>query len=278
MFDAMPPSADHALMQDRAFAAALRACGEDPVTLPSGLTLLNRRILGLPMLMLPRTAPPPDLVAQLAQTGLERRLLILSPERPAPMPRAVQVADPRVLLTVDLRESRMQRRAALHQNWRNQLGQAETSALRILHRPLTPDHPLLALDAVQSRTRRYRNWPTALTATFARIAPQQTHVFTALLRGHPVAHMLFLTHGSRATYHIGHTTDTGRRHHAHNLLLWEAMNILAARGITALDLGPPTTPRIDRFKRRAGAVAVPTGGTWLRWTPLARRESRSIVC
>lgn len=133
------------------------------------------------------------------------------------------------------------------------------------------DHPLLTYDATQSRTRRYQNWPTALTAAFASAAPDKTHLFTALLRGYPVAHMLMLSHGTRATYHIGHTTDQGRSLHAHNLILWDAMNTLAARGITSLDLGPKTTDQIDRFKRRAGAKVQSTGGTWLRWTPLARR-------
>lgn len=274
MFDASPTHSDHPLMQDRAFAAALRLCGEDPITLPSGHLLLNRRILGIPVLMLPRAAPPPDLIAQLRTLGLHRRPLILSPEAPAPMPRSVNVAAPRALFTLDLTAPREVRRAALHQNWRHQLGQAERSPLRILHRPLKPDHPLLKLDAEQSRTRRYQNWPTALTSAFASITPDQTHLFTALLRGHPVAHMLMLTHGSRATYHIGHTTDEGRQLHAHNLILWEAMNTLAARGITTLDLGVETTDQIDRFKRRAGAKAQPTGGTWLRWTPLTRCSSQ----
>lgn len=269
MFDASPPPFDHPLMQNRAFAAALRLCGEEPITLPSGHLLLNRRIAGVPVLMLPRAAPPPDLSVQLRTAGLHRRPLILSPEVPALMPRAINVAAPRKLLIVDLTTSQESRRAALHQNWRHQLGQAESNALRILRRPMTPDHPLLAVEAEQAHERRYQNWPTALTSAFARIAPDQTYVFTALLRGHPVAHMLMLTHSTRATYHIGHTTDQGRAVHAHNLILWEAMNTLAARGITSLDLGPETTPQIDRFKRRAGARAVPTGGTWLRWTPWA---------
>ena len=120
LFDAPRPPSDHALMQDRAFTAALLLCGEHPVTLPSGLTLLNRRIMGLPVLMLPRAVPPPDMDAQLAHAGLHRRLLILSPETPVPMPRALRVAAPRTLLQVDLRGSATTRRARLHQNWRHQ--------------------------------------------------------------------------------------------------------------------------------------------------------------
>lgn len=272
MFDSNPPASDHSLMQDRAFVAALVQCGQHPVTLPSGLVLLSRRIASIPVLMLPRAAPPPDLAAQVAQAGLQRRALILSPDRPCALPRALPLSRPRTLLEVDLTGTTAQRRAALHQNWRHQLRQAENGPLRVHHRPFSPDHMLLAQEAGQARTRRYQGWPPALTAAFVRAAPDQTHLFTALLCGHPVAHMLFLTHGSGATYHIGHTTDAGRNTHAHNLLLWQAMQALARRGCTRLDLGPQTTPQIDRFKRRAGARAQLTGGTWLRWCPLARRR------
>lgn len=268
MFDAAPLP-DLPLMQDPAFGAALRLCGELPVILPSGLLLLSRRVLGVPILMLPRAAPPDDLTAQLAQAGLHRRPLILSPERAAPVTGALRIAAPRVLWRVDLTQNEQTRRKMLHQNWRHQLGQAQAGPLRVLHRPFSPDHPLLELDAAQAKARRYQGWPMSLTAAFAQLAPDRTHLFTALLRGHPVAHMLFLTHGGCATYHIGHSTQEGRAHHAHNLLLWEAMKVLATRGTTSLDLGSGTTPQIDRFKRRAGAQAVPTGGTWLRWRPWA---------
>jgi hypothetical protein len=273
MLDSHTLIEDTPLMQDRAFATALRLCGQQPVTLPSGLTLLSRRMAGLPVLMLPRAAPPADLGAQLGQAGLHRCPLILSPEQRCALPPALRIAPARMLWHMDLRAPRILRRAALHQNWRHQLGQAEQAGLRVSERPMPPEHALLDMERHQSAARRYLNWPPALTAAFAQAAPDQTRLFTALLRGHTVAHMLFLIHGSRATYHIGYTSDQGRAVHAHNLLLWEASHALAVRGITALDLGPATTPRIDRFKRRAGAVARATGGTWLRWTPLAPRAA-----
>ncbi|MEP1765102.1 MAG: GNAT family N-acetyltransferase [Sulfitobacter sp.] len=267
MFDAMPTTPSHALMQDPAFAAALRLCGEDPITLPSGLLLLNRRLAGVPVLMLPRAAPPPDLPKQLADAGLSRRLLILSPEHPCKMPRALRMMPRQALLRVDLSGDDQTRRAGLHQKWRNQLRRAEGSLLRVTQRRMNASHPMLARAAEQSRARRYQGWPTALTAAFAKAAPEQTQIFTALLRGHPVAHMLFLIHGNRATYHIGHTTPEGRKTHAHNLLLWQASIALHRAGIMEMDLGPETTPQIDRFKCRAGAQQVMTGGTWLRWAP-----------
>lgn len=272
MFDATPDTPDRSLMQDRAFAAALRLCGENPVTLPSGLVLLSRRIAGVPLLMLPRATPPPDLHEQLRQAGLHRRPLILSPETPCALPRALRIGASQQMWQLDLEATPEVCRAALHQKWRHQLVQAERGPLRIRQRPLTPDHPLLPVEEAQSRTRRYRNWPRALTAAFAQVAPGQTQIFTALMRGHEVAHMLFLTHGCRATYHIGHTTAAGRATHAHNLLLWEASLWLASKGITRLDLGRSTPEKngLERFKARTGARRVTTGGTWLRWNPLAQ--------
>lgn len=274
MFDAQIPRSSPALMQHPAFAAALRLVGETPVILPSGLVLLSRRIAGVPVLMMPRATPPPDLGAQLYAAGLHRRPLILSPERPCSMPVALKVAAPQTLLMLDLTPSTAMRRAGLHQKWRHQLGQAERADMRIIRRPLTPDHPLLAQEDRHAHEKRYRNWPRALTAAFAQAAPEQAQVFTANLRGYPVAHMLFLTHGSRATYHIGHTTAQGRGIHAHNLILWEATAWLAKAGHCTLDLGREIDGQanLNRFKRRAGGRPQHTGGTWLRWSPLAGRR------
>ncbi|MGB5864476.1 MAG: GNAT family N-acetyltransferase [Sulfitobacter sp.] len=238
--------------------------------LPSGLVLLRRKVAGIPMLMLSRALPPRDLVAQLAQQGVHRLPLLLSPERACTLPRALRIGGRRAMWRLAIAGPEAERRRALHQNWRHQLGQAERSGVRVVHSALAPDHRLLTDDAVQAQHRGYRNWPVPLTQAFARAAPEQTHLFTARLKGHVVAHMLFLRHGTRATYHIGHTTPTGRAHHAHNLILWQAARRLAALGVTIVDLGVETIPEIDRFKRRAGAIPHMTGGTWLRWSPLAR--------
>lgn len=269
MFDAAQPQT-HALLQDPAFAAALKLCGESPITLPSGHTLLNRTLIGLPLLMLPRATPPPDLHDQLRAKNLHRRPLILSPESSCKLPRAIQISAPQTLLHLDLTRDL---RANLHPKWRNQLRHAEASPLRIRHGSLKPDHPLLQREETQAKTNRYKNWPRALTTAFATVAPAQTHLFTATLRGHEIAHMLFLTHGHRATYHIGHTTAEGRAHHAHNLTLFTAMTHLARHGHITLDLGltNPKTPDLNRFKQRTGAAPRTTGGTWLRWSPLAPR-------
>ncbi|KEJ89570.1 hypothetical protein DSW25_11280 [Sulfitobacter donghicola DSW-25 = KCTC 12864 = JCM 14565] len=249
----------------------MRSCGEKPLKLPDGTTLLKRRIAGVPLLMLPRINPPADLDAQLAEIRQHRLPLILSPETSVDVARAIRIAAPRTMLQLPVSPCHTTNRAALHQKWRHQLGQAEKAPLRVVHRRLTPDHSLFEREAKQARERGYRNLPAPLILAFAEASPDQTHLFTALLRGHPVAYMLFLSHGKRATYHIGFTTDDGRKVHAHNLVLWQAMKTLSGKGVNTIDLGPLTTAGIDRFKTRAGAHPIQTGGNWLRWSPLARK-------
>jgi hypothetical protein len=272
MLDAtyQPPQS---LLQNPTFAAALQACGQRPVILPCGLLVLYRRVFGLPLAMLPRCKPPPDLGAQLAEVGLQRVPLLLSPERPMSLRHALRLRGPRRIASLDLTPSEPQRRARLHPKWRNQLVRAEAARLRVSHAPLPadPHHPLLLADAAQARQRGYAAWPRALTAAFAAAAPDQTRLFTAFQGRQPVAHMLFLRHGEATTYHIGHISEAGKALCAHNLLLWTAANWLADQGHLRLDLGAlcSRAPGLDRFKCRTGASVQETGGTWLRWRPLA---------
>ena len=196
MFDAAPTH-DTALMQDPAFASALRLCGQSPIILPSGLMVLYRRILGVPMAMLPRAVPPPDLDDQLFAHNLHRTPMILSPDSPCALPLALRLRRPQHLARWDLQTDDDVARAALHPKWRNQLRRSEGTGLRISDGPFPakPDHPLLMLETAQAQNRRYANWPAGLTAAFAQAAPHQTRLFTAYHRGTPVAYMLFLLHG-----------------------------------------------------------------------------------
>lgn len=270
MFDAVRPSS-HALLQDPAFVAALRLCGQNPIVLMDGTVILQRRFFGLPVLMLPRAIPTDDLTAQLSDIGLQRLPLILSPERPWSGTGALRLHHSQTLAQVDLRPPEGGLRAALHPKWRNQLRRAETGPLQLRrgHLPADPDHPVLRLEAAQAKARRYAHWPAPLTAAFAKAAPEQTHLFTASLKGQSIAHMLFLSHGGRASYHIGLTTAQGKAECAHNLLLWRAFCDLARIGVETVDLGllNPNTAGLNRFKLRSGARTVQTGGTWLRWRP-----------
>ena len=82
------------------------------------------------------------------------------------------------------------------------------------------------------------------------------------------AQILILHHGMTATYHIGWVGDLGCKTSAHNLLLWEAQNWLAERGVMRLDLGPieaSSAPSLARFKMGSGATLCALGPTVIRF-------------
>lgn len=267
--------AEHALMQDPAFAAALRICGQNPLHLRGGQLVLQRRIAGIRIAMLPRLAPPPDLDQMLAAPGLHRTPLILSPEARCPLPRSIALRRPQSTAHLSLDGGKEACRARLHPKWRNQLAKAEKQGTKVTIKRLPPDptHPVLLAEQAQGKSRGYRNWPATLTAAFAAAASDQTCLLQAHKDGEIIAHMLFLIHGSRATYHIGHTEAAGKSVYAHNLLMWRGLRRLAREGVRSLDLGmlSDATPDLNRFKLRTGATRRETGGTHLYWRPFARR-------
>lgn len=190
-----------------------------------------------------------------------------------------RIMTPATIARLDLSGDRAARRARMHQKWRNRLVRAEDGPLRVdrAAMPADPGHWLLRAEAAQRRARRYRDLPAAFTLAFAEANPGEAHLFTATLRGEPVAAMLVLRHGPTASYHIGHTTDAGRAQNAHTLLLARAADWLAGHGVEVLELGTldtVNTPGLARFKLGSGAGPHRLGGTWLlsrRLAPLARQ-------
>jgi lipid II:glycine glycyltransferase (peptidoglycan interpeptide bridge formation enzyme) len=85
-------------------------------------------------------------------------------------------------------------------------------------------------------------------------------------RGEMLAGMLFLIHGSRATYHIGWSDTDARKRNLHNVLMWRAILELKRRQIRWLDLGGVNTdalPGISRFKFGTGGRLTVLNGTYL---------------
>ncbi len=153
--------------------------------------------------------------------------------------------------------------------WRNIWRQAKNGPLiikqQIFH---ASKHAwLLKADLAQQRQKGFRALPHDVIHAFAQIAPQDVIVFTAHLKQEPAAAMLLLRHAPTATYHIGWTNDLGRQHGGHHLILMQAASVLAAQGITRLDLGAVDTqnaPGLARFKIGSGATVRALGGTWLK--------------
>jgi hypothetical protein len=81
-----------------------------------------------------------------------------------------------------------------------------------------------------------------------------------------VAGMMFLIHGEAATYQVGWTSEAGREHNAHHLILWNAIQELRERGVRKLDLGGVNTTRsagIARFKLGTGGQVISCAGTFI---------------
>lgn len=276
MFDAPPPSASLPLHQSPKYAEALRLIGTQTNRLADGTLLMRRTMYRMPVAMLPRARLHRDTLPGLVTTsGLRKSLWVLNPDHPAPWLAdlgAVAVMTPSHVAELDLTGDM---RAQMHQKWRNRLAFAEKQNLRVTRQNLTDksDRWLLDQDHKQQQTRGYTTWPEALTLAYAQANKGDAKLFTAFIGKEQIAALLILRHGTGATYHISHSSDAGRERSAHNLLLWEAMQWLAAKGVATLDLGLVDTEKsagLARFKLGTGAKLRPLGGTWLWWPPLGK--------
>ena len=161
-------------------------------------------------------------------------------------------------------------RAGLAGKWRNRLVAAEKSDLEIKANgtKLAQYRWLLETEEGQRANRGYRAAPAQLVPEFAEAKKDRKSllILRADLGRDKAAAMLFLIHGDAATYHMGWSSDDGRRLGAHNLTLWNALPELQARGVRQLDLGGVNTVSsagIARFKIGTGGDVVTLAGTYL---------------
>jgi hypothetical protein len=206
------------------------------------------------------------------------RLLVLTPDEAANDGlrglRRVMTGDATVL--IDLTKDEDALRAAMESSWRNKLSKAERSELVVQKAGLKPAQYrwLLDAEAKQRVKRGYRSMPTEMTERWQDAKAEGAGgdrgaglaVFRADLKRDAAAGMLFLIHGTRATYHVGWTSDEGRTHAAHNLILWTAMKELKARGVAVLDLGGVNTQSgagIARFKLETGGNVLMRAGAFV---------------
>ena len=107
----------------------------------------------------------------------------------------------------------------------------------------------------------------------------QARLYTAMLDGRAVAARLVLKHGRMATYQAGVTSEEGRQHCAHNLLLWQIMSDLSRKQAAMLDLGrADLSDGLRRFKTGAGARIEHLPGTYLfhAWLPGPKRTGPTL--
>jgi len=170
---------------------------------------------------------------------------------------------------LDLSQPLTALRAGLHPYWRNRLSAAERSSLKLSK--LEHDSPELPRVLAEENRQRKRKRFYALPLGFIEHYLQEggaksVHILQASWQSRPVAAMLFLIHGSSATYQLGWTNPQGRALNAHNLILWGAIEQLKQRGIVKLDLGGVNThdlPGISRFKINTGGEVITYAGGYV---------------
>lgn len=203
------------------------------------------------------------------------RVVLVSPEQAAGGPNGLapmrRVVSGMSTVLLDLRPSMEQLRANLEHRWRHQLASSELSRLSVqrVGTQLNQFRWLLEADIAQRQARGLDGLPPAFVEryTLTRKSAASTLLTLRADAGRErIAAMMFLLHGASATYHIGWTTDAGRDAHAHNLILWKAIEELKVLGIQQLDLGGVNTIRsagVARFKLRTGGKLLTLAGSYL---------------
>ena len=174
---------------------------------------------------------------------------------------------------LDLCQSEAALLAAMDGKWRNRLRAAQKAGF-IVNTPALAEESygwLLQCEAEQSKRIGYSALSPALVPLWQMqmgekgLCLVQARFPDAADEAKPCAAMLFLVHGKTATYHIGWADEQAKKHNAHNLLLWEAMQQLQSRGIETLDLGGVNTQDgagIARFKLGTGGELLQLSGTY----------------
>ena len=161
-------------------------------------------------------------------------------------------------------------RANLDGRWRQPLHRAEKSELNVQRMGTNPGQYRWLLDAeMQQRVDRgLEGMPLVWFERYAESRKQPSRNLLSLradVGRERVAGMMFLIHGAAATYQVGWTSDAGRDLHAHNLMLWRAIEELRERGVRSLDLGGVNTQRsagVARFKMATGGTVRQLAGSY----------------
>jgi hypothetical protein len=173
-------------------------------------------------------------------------------------------------VVIDLQQPEETLRACLDGKWRNRLVRAQGMVGLQVHVRASPKEAqwLLERENQQRQTRGFHALPTDFVQAYIGAHADRSQAFvvaTAVQGRHTLGAMLFLLHGSVATYHIGWADEQGRQLNIHNLLLWQAMLALRAQGLARLDLGGINTRAlagISRFKLGTGGQVLTLAGTY----------------
>ncbi|NDE16542.1 peptidoglycan bridge formation glycyltransferase FemA/FemB family protein [bacterium] len=159
-------------------------------------------------------------------------------------------------------------RANMNPKWRGHLNKGERCNLEIIEdwTGSTGKAFLRQYDVDKSIKKYYGRSPRFIAAELALALRSREAVFLwACENKIPVAAILVVMHGHSATYRIGWTTDEGRKANGHNVLLWEAVRRLKAKGYAWFDLGgiePHGAEGLTTFKTGMGGDVLKLMGVF----------------
>ncbi|MFN5447288.1 MAG: lipid II:glycine glycyltransferase FemX [bacterium] len=202
------------------------------------------------------------------------RLVLFTPEIGAGQPHGLspwrRVMTGMSTVMLDLTPSMDNLRAQLDKRWRHRLVGGEASGMTIHRVGTNPGQFRWVLETeMQQRSKKgLEGLPVEFFEHYVASRAQTAKTILTLradIGRDRIAAMMFLIHGEAAIYHVGWTTNKGRDVHAHNLLLWKAIEELKSRGIRRLDFGGVNTIRsagIARFKMSTGGEVITLAGTY----------------
>ncbi len=167
---------------------------------------------------------------------------------------------------LDLQQDNL--RENLQGKWRNQLHKAERNNIVVKHAKSSEQQAWLLQQYATFRKSRKMAAPSGrfMETTFKAFQLQKDAMpLIAYQDNQAIAGILVLKHGQCATYHMGVTTNAGRKSYAHNILLWHAMQHLQQQDIHWLDMGGLDDKKmagISRFKRGVGGTEITLAGLY----------------
>jgi hypothetical protein len=262
------------LQQSDRYAATLRLLGRQArwLVAPGGppVLCLRRRLGPVSAHYLPRADLSGSRAQVLDRLPASAARLVVPEDGPLPRGGFWPILTPQHIAELNLPRAPVHDRlmSQMDVKWRNRLRRGLDGPLKVRECFLDPRRhkQLLDLELAQRRKRGYRSYPPDFLRAWCQANPKHAILFEAMIKGNTVAFMLFLPHGTVATYVAGWTGPEGRKTHAHNRLMWEAMRAFFARGVLRLDLGCVDTEggaSLARFKLGAGARVRTLGPTLL---------------
>lgn len=131
-------------------------------------------------------------------------------------------------------------RAGFKGKWRNRLNAAEKAGFKIEWDWTGKDLSLLLTYYETDKiTKKFEGPSSSILKSLAKnfISKRKMLIGTATLGKEKCGIVLFFLHGSCATYQTGWASETGKKNSAHNILLWQACQLLKRESIRNMDLG-----------------------------------------